>query len=220
MGQSGSKKLDSSQSGFLPFRFMLQDYLTQRQLGRYENFLNIKGRYQGKHFPANDQYTQRLSETYEQVKADSAFDIENDRVSLVTIERIFSLDAYAQTLAETLEIPWEGIPEQERPKDPYQVKRLTDTILNEWYSRLGLLNNDFDDAAFDRHFIFRKKLGEKEMLLKSRLLTFEYEFRNLLSPLKVNEVLRIGVLFDLLMVEAPLGFRLKCSEEDYRLFVR
>jgi hypothetical protein len=220
MGQSGSKKLDSSQSGYLPFRFILQDYLKQRQLGRYENFLNIKGRYQGKHFPANDQYTQRLSETYELVKADSAFDIENDRVSLVTIDRVFSLDPYAQTLAETLGIPWEGILEQERPRDPYQVKRLTDTFLNEWYRRLGFLGNDFDEKVVNRHFNFQKKLDEEQMLLKSRLLTFEYEFRNLLSPLKVNEVLRIGVLFDLLKMEAPLGFRLKCSEEDYRLFVR
>lgn len=213
-------KLNLNQSRYLPFRFMVQEYFKQHHLGRFENFLNIRGRYQGKHFPAACEYTLRLSETYELVKADSAFEIENNCVSLMTIERIFSLDAYAQTLADTLEIPWEGIPEYGRPEDPYKVKKIADVYLNELKAHLGLLNDDFELTALERHLKFQKKLSEEEMFLHSRLLTFAYENRNSLSPIEVNEVLKIGVLFDLLKLEEPLGFRLKCYEVDYRNYVQ
>ena len=204
----------------LPFRYHLRLYFKYHQLGFYHAYLNTRGRFSSMHFNKNCHFTRALSETYELVKVETEREILNSSVTQKTIERLFSLDPFAQAMADTLNLPWEGFPEDESAEDPFGSRRTLALIQNEIMARFGSIVDPKCGWKAERHSTFDQRLKEEKLLLASRILNHNPSSVNYISPKKTNEVLRIGVLFDLLNMEAPLGFKLKCCEEDYRYFVR
>ena len=204
----------------LPFRYQLKLYFKNHQLGFYHTYLNIKGRFSSHHINKNCHFTTALAKTYEIVKVESELEMLNSSVTQKTIERLFSLDPFAQTLAETLNIPWEGFSENESAEDPFGSRRIKSLIQNEIMARFGSMVDPKSGLKAEGHSTFDQRLKEEKLLLASRIVNHNPISCNYISPKKTNEILRIGVLFDLLKMEAPLGFKLNCYEEDYRYFVQ
>jgi hypothetical protein len=213
-------KRNHNDGSSLPFRYHLRMYFKYHQLGFYHTYLNTRGSFSSKHFNKNCHFTRALSETYELVKVETEMEILNSTVTQKTIERLFSLDPFAQAMADTLNLPWEGFPEDQSAEDPFGLRRIISLRQNEIMARFGLIVNTKGGWKAERHTTFDQRIKEEKLLLASRILNRNPRSCNYISPKKTNEVLRIGVLFDLLKMEAPLGFMLKYCEEDYRHYVR